>query len=201
MVGIDLNQQGFAEERIPKHYSVKESVFPFAKFQGVDPILGPEMKSTGEVMGIGDDFAEAFLKAQSGAGEVLPRSGMAFLSVREQDKTGIINVAKDLLKLGFELTATKGTAAVIADLGMPVQVVNKVMEGRPHVVDMLKNGEISLIVNTTEGKQAIADSSTIRRFALQRKVHYTTTLAGAEAVCMALKFGNENKIRRLQDLH
>ncbi|MDF1643808.1 MAG: carbamoyl-phosphate synthase large subunit [Pseudomonadales bacterium] len=201
MVGIDLEAQGFTEERIPKHYSVKESVFPFAKFQGVDPILGPEMKSTGEVMGIGDEFAEAFLKAQSGAGEVLPRGGLAFLSVREQDKKGIANVAKSLLELGFELTATKGTAAVIADLGMPVQVINKVMEGRPHVVDMLKNGEISLIVNTTEGKQAIADSSTIRRYALQRKVHYTTTLAGAEAVCMALKFGNENKIRRLQDLH
>ena len=201
MIGIDLKVQGFTEERIPKHYSVKESVFPFAKFQGVDPILGPEMKSTGEVMGIGDEFAEAFLKAQSGAGEVLPRSGLAFLSVREQDKAGIVEVAKSLLELGFDLTATKGTAAVIADLGMPVQLINKVMEGRPHVVDMLKNGEISLIVNTTEGKQAIADSSTIRRYALQRKVHYTTTLAGAEAVCMALNFGNENKIRRLQDLH
>ncbi len=180
---------------------MKEAVFPFNKFPGVDPILGPEMKSTGEVMGLGESFAEAFSKAARGAGEVFPTEGRAFISVRDPDKAGAVAVAKQLLELGFELCATRGTHKVLADAGLACQRVNKVMEGRPHIVDMVKNGDIDLIINTTEGKQAIADSSLIRRSALQNKVSYTTTLAGAEAICQALVFGAERTVRRLQDVH
>jgi carbamoyl-phosphate synthase large subunit len=201
MVGISLAEQGFTKEIVPDFYNVKEAVFPFNKFPAVDPILGPEMKSTGEVMGIGESFAEAFAKAQWGAGEKFPQGGTAFISVRDEDKHGLVALAKDLLELGFKLVATRGNAKVIAAAELPVERVNKVLEGRPHIVDMIKNGEIHLIVNTTEGKQAIADSSTIRRSALAKKVHYTTTLAGAEAVCMALRYGEEKNVRRLQDLH
>jgi carbamoyl-phosphate synthase large subunit len=204
MAGKTLAEQGFEREIVPHFYSVKEAVFPFNKFQGVDPILSPEMKSTGEVMGSGDTFAEAFFKAQLGAGEAIPAldgDRKAFLSVREPDKQGIIEVARSLLTLGFTLCATRGTAAALEAAGLPVEHVNKVYEGRPHIVDLLKNDEIAYIVNTTEGRQAINDSSIIRRTALARKVPYATTLAGANAVCMALEYGREITVRRLQDLH
>ena len=201
MVGVSLSDQGFTEERIPPFYSVKEAVFPFAKFQGVDPILGPEMKSTGEVMGSGESFAEAFAKAVIGAGSVLPRQGKAFLSVRDRDKQGLVSVAQELIALGFELVATGGTHMFLADNGVVSEKVNKVAEGRPHIVDAIKNHEISLIVNTTEGPKAIADSATIRRSALQNKVYYTTTLAGAEALCQALAVSGSMPVHRLQDLH
>ncbi|MFD1261551.1 carbamoyl-phosphate synthase large subunit [Entomomonas asaccharolytica] len=202
MAGKKLKEIGFTEEIIPKYFSVKEAVFPFAKFPGVDPILGPEMKSTGEVMGVGDSFAEAFAKAQAGASEILPsEGGRAFLSVREEDKLIVTSVARDLVELGFEIVSTSGTAKVIESAGLPVKRINKVTEGRPHIVDMIKNGEIDLIINTTEGRQSIADSYSIRRNALQHKVCITTTIAGGQAVCEALKFGVEKNVRRLQDLH
>lgn len=204
MAGQTLEDIGFTQEIVPTFYSVKEAVLPFAKFPGVDPILSPEMKSTGEVMGSGDTFAEAFYKAQLGAGEAIPAltgDRKAFLSVREFDKAGVIEVARSLVTLGFTLCATRGTAEVIAAAGLEVEPVNKVFEGRPHIVDMIKNGEIAYIVNTTEGRQAINDSSVIRRTALSHKVPYATTLAGANAVCMALAYGNDVKVRRLQDMH
>ncbi|MFB9869234.1 carbamoyl-phosphate synthase large subunit [Vreelandella sulfidaeris] len=204
MAGKTLAEQGFEREIVPHFYSVKEAVFPFNKFPGVDPILSPEMKSTGEVMGSGDTFAEAFFKAQLGAGEAIPAltgDRKAFLSVREPDKVGIIEVGRSLLALGFTLCATRGTAAALEAAGLAVEHVNKVYEGRPHIVDLLKNDEIAYIVNTTEGRQAINDSSVIRRTALARKVPYATTLAGANAVCMALEYGREITVRRLQDLH
>ena len=201
MAGTSLVAQEFTTERIPSFSSVKEAVFPFAKFQGVDPILGPEMKSTGEVMGSGLTFGEAFAKAQLGAGEDLPRGGTAFLSVRDVDKPGLVDVAKDLLSLGFDLVATKGTQKVLAAAGISAVSINKVQEGRPHIVDAIKNGGINLIINTTEGRKAIADSATIRRSALQKKVYYTTTLAGASALCMALQVSDEISVNRLQDLH
>src|SRR5690554_453326 len=201
MAGKTLQELGFTKEVIPPFFSVKEAVFPFAKFPKVDTILGPEMKSTGEVMGVGDSFAEAFAKAQAGAGEKLPDAGCAFISVREGDKAEVAELAKDLLELGFSLVATRGTAKVIEEAGLRVRTVNKVTEGRPHIVDMIKNQEISLIINTTEGRQSIADSFSIRRNALQNKVYITTTLAAGQAVCQALKFGPEKTVRRLQDLH
>ena len=201
MAGQTLEELGFSREIVPPYYSIKEAVFPFAKFPGVDPILGPEMKSTGEVMGVGECFGEAYRKAQLGGGEKIPTEGYAFLSVREVDKAGVVEVARELVELGFELVATRGTYKVISQAGLPVDVINKVMEGRPHIVDMLKNDEISLIINTTEGSQAIEDSSTIRRTALQHKVYYTTTLAGAKAVTKAMKFGELKSVYRLQDLH
>ena len=159
------------------------------------------MKSTGEVMCVGDTFAEAYDKAQTSEGHSIPTSGKAFISVRDFDKDGIVTVANELDNLGFALVATRGTAKVIADAGLPVEQVNKVAEGRPHIVDMIKNNEISIIVNTTEGRQAIKDSSSIRRSAEQHRVYYTTTLAGANAICMALRFGRRKEVRRLQDLH
>ncbi len=202
MAGKKLKEIGFTEEIIPKYFSVKEAVFPFTKFPGVDPILGPEMKSTGEVMGVGDSFAEAFAKAQAGANEILPsEGGRAFISVREEDKLIVASVVRDLVELGFEIVSTSGTAKVIESAGLPVKRINKVTEGRPHIVDMIKNGEIDLIINTTEGRQSIADSYSIRRNALQHKVCITTTIAGGQAVCEALKFGVERNVRRLQDLH
>jgi carbamoyl-phosphate synthase large subunit len=201
MAGTSLAEQDFTEERIPKYFAVKEAVFPFNKFPGVDPILGPEMKSTGEVMGLGETFAEAFAKAAVGAGEVFPTSGKAFISVRDPDKEGAVAVASQLVELGFSLLATRGTHKVLTAAGLKCQRVNKVLEGRPHIVDMVKNGDVDLIINTTEGKQAIADSSLIRRSALANKVSYTTTLAGAEAICQALVFGEEKTVRRLQDVH
>jgi carbamoyl-phosphate synthase large subunit len=199
--GKSLQEQGFTSELVPEYMSVKEAVFPFNKFPAVDPILGPEMKSTGEVMGIGDTFAEAFAKAQTGSGSKLPTEGAVFLSVRDFDKDGIVVIAKELDSLGFKLTATRGTAKVIENAGLEVKVVNKVAEGRPHIVDMIKNGEIQLIINTTEGKQAIQDSASIRRSAENNHVYYTTTLAAGNALCMALRFGQKQKVRSVQELH
>ena len=201
MAGKSLAEVEFTQEIIPPFFSVKEAVFPFAKFPGVDTILGPEMKSTGEVMGVGDSFAEAFAKAQLGASEILPTSGCAFISVREDDKPFVEQVARDLVALGFEVVATAGTARIIEAAGLPVRRVNKVTEGRPHVVDMIKNDEVTLVINTTEGRQSIADSYSIRRNALQHKICITTTIAGGQAICEALKFGPEKTVRRLQDLH
>ncbi len=201
MVGTSLKAQGFTHEIIPEYFSVKEAVFPFGKFPGVDPILGPEMKSTGEVMGVADTFSEAYRKSQVAAGDLLPSGGTAFLSVREVDKPELIQVARDLIDLGFTLVATRGSAAALLDQGIEVTVVNKVMEGQPHIVDMLKNQEVDLIVNTTEGKQAIRDSYTIRRTALQYKVYNATTMAGARACVEAVRHGDNYTIHRLQDLH
>jgi carbamoyl-phosphate synthase large subunit len=201
MAGKTLAEQGITEEVIPDYYSVKEAVFPFNKFPGIDPILGPEMKSTGEVMGVGKDFAEAFAKASLGAGVNLPSGGTAFISVRDGDKKGAVGVATQLSMLDFGLVATHGTAAVLRDAGVKCSAVHKVGEGRPHIVDMIKNDEITLIVNTTEGTQTIADSGTIRSNALQHKVTYTTTLAGAEAMCLAMEKSESTVVNRLQDLH
>jgi len=201
MAGQSLKAQGVTKEIIPPYFAVKEAVFPFIKFPGVDPLLGPEMKSTGEVMGVGRTFGEAFGKAQAGAGADLPVKGKAFVSVRERDKEGAVAIARQLNELGFDLVATSGTAREIEAAGIKVTMVNKVNEGRPHIVDAIKNNEISLIVNTTEGKQAIADSYTIRGAALQHKVAYTTTLAGARATCQALQQIGEEAVYVLQDLH
>jgi len=201
MAGFSLADQGLHAEVLPKRSFVKEAVFPFVKFPGVDTVLGPEMKSTGEVMGVGDNFAEAFGKAVEAAGMLLPRPGKAMLSVRDNDKRRLIQVARDLTELGFTLYGTHGTAKAVSDAGLECVGVNKVKEGRPHIVDMIKNDEISFIVNTTEGAEAIADSAEIRRTALQHKVSYTTTIAGAEATCKALKQGDLLNVNRLQDLY
>ncbi len=201
MAGVTLEAQNFTAELIPPYYSVKESVFPFVKFPGVDPILGPEMKSTGEVMGTGDSFDEAFAKAHAAAGDRLPEVGCAFLSVRNADKARCSELAKILAKMGFKLVATEGTCEYLKQENIQCERVNKVMEGRPNIVDMIKNDAIDFIVNTTEGRQAIIDSATIRRSALNRKVCYTTTLAGGESIIRAVKFGGEREVRRLQDLH
>jgi carbamoyl-phosphate synthase large subunit len=201
MAGKSLAEQGVTKEVIPDYFSVKEAVFPFNKFPGIDPILGPEMKSTGEVMGVGKDFGEAFAKSLLGAGVTLPSGGAAFVSVRDGDKAGVIAVAEKLIALGFNVVSTHGTAKVLRDAGVKCSLVHKVGEGRPHIVDMIKNDEISLIVNTTEGTQAIADSRTIRSNALPHKVTYTTTLAGAEAMCLAMLQGDSSTVNRLQDLH
>ncbi len=203
MAGTSLASMQLREPVRPDYYAVKEAVFPFAKFPGVDPILGPEMKSTGEVMGVGRSFAEAFAKSQLGAGVRLPARGKAFVSVREIDKKpSLVKVARRLVELGFEVLATRGTAAFLQAEGVvEVAVVNKVTEGRPHIVDMIKNDEISFIVNTVEGKQATADSFTIRREALMHKVSYTTTIAGALATVQALDHLEFENVFRLQDLH
>jgi carbamoyl-phosphate synthase large subunit len=201
MAGRSLADQGLTGEVAPSRYCVKEAVFPFVKFPGVDTLLGPEMKSTGEVMGVGRSFAEAFGKAVEGAGMALPRPGKALLSIRDADKARIIEVARKLLGLGFTLYGTHGTARAVQEAGMDCIGVNKVKEGRPHIVDMIKNGEVRFIVNTTEGAEAIADSAAIRRAALQHKVSYTTTMAGAEATCMALEEGDLLEITRLQALY
>ncbi len=201
MVGQSLASQGFTKEIVPPYFSVKEAVMPFNKFPGVDPILGPEMKSTGEVMGTGDTFAEAFAKAQLGGGASAPRSGTVLISVRDVDKPGVVVVAKDLAELGFQLAATGGTADALEAAGLEVRRVNKVLEGRPHIVDMIKNGEADMIINTTEGRRAIEDSASIRASAEARRVFYTTTLTGAEAICMTLKLEGNTTVCRLQDLH
>lgn len=202
MTGKTLREQDAKESDMPgNYYCVKEAVFPFIKFPGVDPILGPEMKSTGEVMGIASGFGAAYAKSQLGAGNILPDSGKALLSVREADKEGIVTVVQELVELGFSLAATHGTAVTIHAAGVECESVNKMQEGRPHIVDMIKNDEISLIINTTEGVQAIADSFEIRREALHRKVYYTTTLAGAHATCMAIRHRNDYSVNRLQDIH
>jgi carbamoyl-phosphate synthase large subunit len=201
MVGQSLEQQNQTRQVVPNFVSVKESVFPFAKFHGVDPILGPEMKSTGEVMGIGKSFAEAFAKGLIAAGESIPESGTVFLSVRDNDKRGIVDLARDLKAKGFDLVGTGGTAKVIRAAGIDCKQVNKVKEGRPHIVDMIKNDEIVLIVNTTEGRSAIADSYAIRREALMHSVSYTTTLSGGKATCMAMSYRHVEDVYRLQSLH
>jgi carbamoyl-phosphate synthase large subunit len=201
MAGKSLREQGFTEAVKTDYFAVKEAVFPFIKFQDVDPLLGPEMKSTGEVMGIGKTFGEAFAKAQLGAGNAVPASGMAFLSVRKADREAAVGLARDFVGKGYKLVATRGTAAAIKAGGIECAVVNKVLEGQPHIVDMIKNGQIDLIVNTIEGKQAIADSYTIRRTALQHKISYSTTLAGARATCMALEYLNTSNVISLQSLH
>ena len=201
MIGQSLTEIGFTEEVIPKLMNVKEAVFPFNKFQGVDPVLSPEMKSTGEVMGTGETFGEAFMKATIGAGDSMPVVGRAFVSVRNMDKPGAINVAKSLLAMGYTLCATEGTAQALLDAGLQVERVNKVLEGRPNIVDMIKNDEISYVINTTEGRQSTTDSAEIRRSSLQHKVPYTTTIAGAEAIVMALNYGKEKVVRCLQDMH
>ncbi|MEZ5559676.1 MAG: carbamoyl-phosphate synthase large subunit [Pseudomonadales bacterium] len=204
MAGQTLADQGISREIIPSHFNIKESVFPFSKFPGVDPILGPEMKSTGEVMGVGDTFGEAFAKATLGAGVILPQGGRVFLSVKDSDKPGVVPLARDLVDLGFRLVSTRGTARVLKDAGIETALVFKVLEGRPHVVDLLKNEQIDLIVNTTEGHSSIRDSAEIRRLALQNKVCYTTTLTGGEAFCIAIRYTRENremKVRRLQSLY
>jgi carbamoyl-phosphate synthase large subunit len=202
MVGKTLAQQGVTKEVIPPFYSVKEAVFPFVKFPGVDTILGPEMKSTGEVMGVGMTFGEAFVKSQLGAGVKLPESGRVFLSVKASDKPRAVQVARDLVGLGFTLCATKGTAAVITAAGIPVTAVNKVVEGRPHVVDMLKNHEIDMVVNTVEEKRsAITDSRAIRTSALAARVVTYTTIAGAEAAVEGLRHLDELQVYDLQGLH
>ena len=201
MVGETLAQQGFVNQRIPPYYSVKESVFPFIKFAGADPILGPEMKSTGEVMGIGRSFGEAYAKAQLASGVVLPQKGTALISVRDRDKDGAIDLAKLLVARGFEIVATHGTAEKLVAAGVACRRANKVREGRPHIVDMIKNDEISLIVNTTEGKQAIQESLSIRGEAVRKYVTYYTTLGAAIATCTALEHIDNIDVNRLQDLH
>ncbi|MXY56282.1 MAG: carbamoyl-phosphate synthase large subunit [Gammaproteobacteria bacterium] len=201
MAGTTLAEQGFTAEIVPDYISVKESVFPFPKFPGVDPILGPEMKSTGEVMGVGDTFAEAFAKASLGAGDVLPKGGTAFVSVKPSDRPYVGEVGRALADLGFRIVATRGTARCLEEAGVACEIVDKVREGRPDITDRLRNDDIDLIVNSTEGRQAIADSAAIRRLALQHKVCYTTTLSGGEAFCTAIREGQSDKVRRLQSLH
>ena len=202
MAGQSLDAQGVKEEVVPPYYSVKEAVFPFMKFPGVDTILGPEMKSTGEVMGVGKTFGEAFIKSQLGAGVVLPRSGMVFLSVKDSDKPQAVKVAGDLVKLGFTIAATRGTASAIDAAGIPVKAVNKVIEGRPHVVDMIKNREIVLVINTVEEKRsAIHDSGAIRTSALAARVPTWTTIAGAEAVVEGMGYLDSLHVYDLQGLH
>ncbi|EUJ11074.1 carbamoyl-phosphate synthase large subunit [Methylophilaceae bacterium 11] len=201
MAGQTLQSQGVTKEVVPPYYSVKEAVFPFIKFPGVDTILGPEMKSTGEVMGVGNTFAEAFVKSQLGASAKLPKGGKAFISVRNEDHQKVVDIAHDLANLGFTLVATKGTARALAEHGLKVAPVNKVAEGRPHIVDMIKNNEINFIVNVTEDKKAVADSYEIRRSALQNKVTYYTTLAGAKAACIGMTHMQELNVESIQDLH
>jgi len=201
MAGMTFKQQGVSVEGRRPYYSVKESVFPFIKFPDADPILGPEMKSTGEVMGTGRTFGEAYAKAQSGSGVVLPRRGVCLLSVRERDKPAAVLLARELIARGFELVATEGTARAIEAAGIACRRALKVREGRPHIVDMIKNDEIDLIVNTTEGKQAVKESRSIRKEAVARKVTYYTTLPAARATCDALDHLEEVEVNRLQDLH
>ena len=201
MAGQGLQSQGVTKEVVPPYYSVKEAVLPFNKFPGTDPILGPEMKSTGEVMGTGDTFAGAFARAQLGAGDDPPTSGLCLISVRDADKAAAVDVAKRLVAQGFTLAATGGTTKALESAGLAVKKVNKVAEGRPHIVDLIKNDEAALIINTTEGRRAIIDSASIRASAEQHNVFYTTTLAAAEAVCMALEQETDITVRRLQDLH
>ncbi len=201
MVGTTLDEQGVVDEIVPTYFSVKEAVFPFIKFPGVDTVLGPEMKSTGEVMGIGVNFGEAFDKSQRAAGAEIPKLGRAFISVKKSDQQAVVEIARYFAENNFELIATRGTARVLGDAGLKVGTVNKVQEGRPHVVDMIKNQEIDLIVNTTEGEQSLRDSYAIRREALQHKITYFTTLAAARAACAAHSVADSATVNRLQDLH
>jgi carbamoyl-phosphate synthase large subunit len=201
MVGRSLVDQGMTRELVPEYFSVKEAIFPFLKFQNVDPILGPEMRSTGEVMGVGRSFGEAFARAHEAAGIQPPALGKAFLSVRESDKPRLVSIAQDLLRRGFGLVATSGTCAYLSEHGIVCERINKVIEGRPHIVDLIKNREIVFIVNTTEGKQAIADSFSIRRQALQQRITYSTTISGARALLHSLDFRENESVYSLQELH
>ncbi|HVR81622.1 MAG TPA: carbamoyl-phosphate synthase large subunit [Luteimonas sp.] len=201
MAGKTLAEQGATTEIVPEYFSVKEPVFPFAKFQGVDPILGPEMRSTGEVMGVGRSFGAAFARAQEAANIKPPAPGKAFISVRDPDKVRVLPVAQELLRRGYSLVATRGTARWLRDQGLECAQINKVIEGRPHIVDLIKNGEIAYIVNTTEGRQAIADSFSIRREALQHRVTYSTTIAGAKALLHSLDYRDSGPVWALQELH
>ncbi|HET6565750.1 MAG TPA: carbamoyl-phosphate synthase large subunit [Xanthomonadales bacterium] len=201
MAGKTLIEQGYTEEIIPEFYSIKEAVFPFIKFPGVDPILGPEMRSTGEVMGVGQSFGAARAKSMKAASYGLPKPGKAFLSVRDGDKEGLADIARELLERGYNLVATRGTSRYLTEQGIVCDTVNKVLEGRPHIVDLIKNQEICFIVNTTEGRQAISDSFSIRREALQRKISYSTTIAGGKATMRALDFENDFSVHSLQQLH
>ena len=201
MAGKTLAEQGFTQEVIPPFYSVKEVVLPFAKFQGVDPLLGPEMRSTGEVMGVGDTFEEAYAKANLGAGAPLPKDGKALISVRQTDKARVVELAKLLDESGFEIVATRGTATVLYDAGIMSTVVNKLSEGRPNLVDGLKNGEYNYVVNTTEGRQAITDSTYIRREALVNKATYTTTMNAAFATVRAKSADDRGRVTSVQELH
>jgi len=206
MVGQTLASQGIRKEVTPPYFSVKEAVFPFVKFPGVDTILGPEMKSTGEVMGVGKTFGEAFVKSQLGAGTKLPRPGDAvkkvFLTVKNNDKPRAVEVARQLAEMGFDLVATRGTSAAISAAGIPCVMVNKVAEGRPHVVDMIKNNEIALVINTVEERRnAIADSRQIRTSALLARVTTFTTIAGAEAAVEGMKYMDDLGVCSLQELH
>ncbi|MGR3984513.1 MAG: carbamoyl phosphate synthase large subunit, partial [Gammaproteobacteria bacterium] len=189
------------ERAAPPFYAVKEAVFPFIKFPGVDPVLGPEMKSTGEVMGIGGSFGEAFGKAQRAVGLGIPRDGRALLSLKTEDQAAAAGIAREFAAAGFELAATEGTAAALRQAGLSVARVNKVSEGRPHVVDQIKNGEFQLVINTTAGKRSLEDSYTIRREALLHKVTYFTTLAGARAALEAHKAAGDDRVHCLQTLH
>jgi carbamoyl-phosphate synthase large subunit len=202
MVGQTLASQGIGKEITPPYFSVKEAVFPFVKFPGVDTILGPEMKSTGEVMGVGKTFGEAFVKSQLGAGTKLPRSGRVFISVKQSDKLRVVEVARHLLSMGFELIATKGTAAAITAHGLTCRVVNKVAEGRPHIVDMIKNDEVALVINTVEERRnAIVDSRHIRTSALLARVTTYTTIAGAEAAVEGMKYLDNLGVISVQEMH
>ncbi|WP_087744832.1 MULTISPECIES: carbamoyl-phosphate synthase large subunit [unclassified Acidovorax] len=202
MAGQTLASQGITKEVTPPYFSVKEAVFPFVKFPGVDTILGPEMKSTGEVMGVGKTFGEAFVKSQMGAGTKLPTSGKVFLTVKNSDKARAVAIARDLVAMGFELVATKGTAAAIAEAGVPVAVVNKVTEGRPHIVDMIKNNEIAMVINTVEERRnAIADSRAIRTSSLLARVTTFTTIFGAEAAVEGMKHLDNLDVYSVQELH
>ncbi|MEG3000953.1 MAG: carbamoyl phosphate synthase large subunit, partial [Comamonas sp.] len=203
MVGDTLAEQGITKEVTPPYFSVKEAVFPFVKFPGVDTILGPEMKSTGEVMGVGKTFGEAFVKSQLGAGVKLPTEGKVFLTVKNNDKPRAVQIAKELVAMGFTLCATRGTAAAIAEAGVQVQTVNKVTEGRPHIVDMIKNNEIALVINTVEERRnAIADSRAIRTSALLARVTTFTTIFGAEAAVDGMKALRGNlDVYSVQELH
>ncbi|MBA2078502.1 MAG: carbamoyl phosphate synthase large subunit [Rhodanobacter sp. 68-29] len=201
MAGRSLIEQGTTKETIPGYYSVKEAIFPFLKFQNVDPILGPEMRSTGEVMGVGRSFGAAFARGHDAAGIKTPPRGKVFVSVRDADKDRLLPVAREALAKGFTLVATAGTAAYLSGHGVACERINKVLEGRPHIVDLIKNGEIVYIVNTTEGKQAIADSFSIRREALQQRVTYSTTVAGARALVHSLDFHGSEDVHSLQELH
>ncbi len=201
MAGKSLKEQGITEESIPTYYSVKEAVFPFVKFPGVDPLLGPEMKSTGEVMGVGKTFGEAFAKSQRAAGVDLSHNGKVLISIRETDKPKVVEIAQLLIAKNYEIVATKGTARVLHEAGIACETVYKVNEGRPNTVDMIKNDKVQLIINTTEGVKAVADSFTMRREALQHRVTYYTTMAGAKAACYALGELAAGDVNCLQDLH
>jgi carbamoyl-phosphate synthase large subunit len=203
MTGKRLAAQGVVREIRPAYFSVKEAVFPFSRFPGVDTILGPEMKSTGEVMGIDRSFGLAFAKSQIAAGQRIPLSGTVFISVKDEDKPDLVDTAASFHKMGFKIVATRGTSAFLSDHGIPNEPVNKVREGRPHIVDMIKNREIQMVINTTATKKAVAESYSIRRTALTFDVPYTTTVAGAKASALAIQsmIGGEMGVKTLQEYH